>query len=437
MYLSSDPWDHDISPYIGDVKIPELSRIRQRFTTTEISDLEQHVREHFTSFLEDRDLRGKRIAVTAGSRQISGLVTILKTIVGILKERGADPFVVAAMGSHAGATGEGQRGFLATLGITEEAVGTRIVSQMETVLIGRLESGMPVYCDKAASEADGVIVMNKIKPHADFKGDVESGLCKMMAIGLGKRDGAALFHTMGFGVFATLIPQVAECYLENLNILCGVGIVENSFDRPMICEFIAPQKIISREKDLLVIAKENMARLLMDRIDVLVVDRIGKNISGQGMDPNVTGRTGSTLHKLFNEDLVDRIVVLGLTEETHGNFAGLGMADFSTTDVVKGLDFKATYINEVTSRTIPPARLPFLVKNDRQAIQMGIYTCDAFSSGKIRLVHIRDTAHLEEIEVSPAMLWEMAAGSYSFENGEGPVWTEMEFEDGKLHSRLM
>lgn len=425
-------WDFDISALIDHVPLPQVCRVRQLFDRQTIPDLEAHTRAQAEQQLLRCDISGKTVAITVGSRGIAGLLQMLRPIIAVLKEKGAIPFIVPAMGSHAGATAEGQRQYLKDLGVDETTTGVEIRSSMETVVIGRLEGGVPVYCDKNAASADALIVLNKIKPHSNFKGEIESGLCKMMAVGLGKRDGAAMLHSMGYHRFPDTLQKMARCFLTELHVLFGVGIVENAYDQPMICEAIEPHRLIQREKELLVLAKANIPRVQMDHVDVLVVDQIGKNISGQGMDPNVTGRSGGPLRKAFREDFVDRIVVLGLTEETHGAFAGLGMSDYSTVRVAKELDFQATYVNEVTSRTTPPARIPFLTKDDEQAVRLAAYACDAYSEGEIGLVHIRDTNHLEDIEVSPKALAGMMTGTYDFYGEAGPVWYDLAFEHGRL-----
>lgn len=425
-------WDFDISHLVSHVPIPKVCRVRQLFDRQTIANLEQHTAEQVRARLTGCDLTGKTVAITVGSRGIAGLLQMLRAVIAVLQEKGAEPFIVPAMGSHAGATAEGQRQYLKNLGVDEDSTGVEIRSSMETVIIGHLEDGMPVYCDKLAAAADAVVVMNKIKPHSNFKGEIESGLCKMMAIGLGKRDGAAMLHSMGYHRFPETLQKMAQCFLTELNVLFGLGIVENAYDQPMLCEAIAPEALIAREKELLCLAKENIPRIQMEQIDVLVVDQIGKNVSGQGMDPNVTGRSGGPLRKAFREDFVDRIVVLGLTEETHGAFAGLGMSDYSTIRVARELDFQATYVNEVTSRTTPPARIPFLTQDDEQAVRLALYACDAYSEGEIGLVHIRDTNHLEDIEVSPKALEKMIPGTYDFYGEDGPTWYDLSFENGRL-----
>lgn len=429
-------WNFDISQYIGHVELPLVCDIVQVFQKEEIPDIHTHLSPQIESMISDNDLRDKRIAIAVGSRGINGLVDTLLCIIDILKRQGAKPFIFPAMGSHAGATASGQKEYLDGLGVSENSLGVPVLSSMDTVLVDRLADGSPIYCDAAAAAADGIVVVNKVRPHANFKGDIESGLCKMLAIGMGKREGAATLHAMGYESFPGVLASMAEVLLKKLSILFSVAIVENAYNKPMVIEAIEKTKLISREKELLRIAKEHMPRFLTGPIDVLIVDQIGKNISGQGMDPNVTGRSGSPVQEGFDNNLVDRIVVLGLTEQTHGNFVGLGMSDISTIQVAQNLDFRTTYINEITSRTLPLVRLPFLAGNDLQAIQLACYACSAYPGGNIGLVHIKDTNNLERIQVSEKILKRMNPDHYALINDADPCFSALKFENGRLISAL-
>lgn len=427
-------WEFNIDSYIGHVTLPHVCTIRQKFNDAHITDLDAHLLPQYRAQLDGVELEGKRVAITAGSRGINGLLECIRSLVAVLKEKGAYPFLFPAMGSHAGATAQGQEDYIVSLGITPEAVGAPIISDMNTVLIDSLDDGTPIYIDSVAHKADGIIVINKIKPHANFKGDIESGLCKMLVIGMGKREGAALLHSKGYDVFPAKLAQISHRILLKANVLFAVGIVENSYDTPMIAEVIPKNQIIERERELLTIAKKNIPSIQAEQVDVLIVDEIGKNISGQGMDPNVTGRTGSPVKEGFNQSFVDKITVLRLTQQTHGNFIGLGMADISTIDAVRNLDFKTTYINEITSRTLPPARLPFLAGNDEQAVKLAVYTSKAYPTGDIGLVHIKNTNQLETIQVSRKILRQLKKGTYEFTEGTQPVWRNLQFTNGRLEA---
>ena len=307
------------------------------------------------------------------------------------------------MGSHGGATAEGQVKVLAGYGITEESMGAAIRSSMEVVEIGRLEDGTPLYIDRIASEADGIVIANKIKPHADFKANYESGLVKMLCIGLGKHKGAVTLHRHGFDRFDKVLPEAAEVLLDRLPILFGLAILENAFDDLMRLEIIPPERILSREKELLEIAKASIGRLLFPSIDLLVVDEIGKNISGEGMDPNVTGRPGSGLPGFSNAPTIQKIVVLDVTPESHGNGVGIGLADITTRRFVEKIDLGAIYTNAITATILDPAKLPVIMNSDKEAIAIALKTCNRVTPDSVRVVRIINTLELHRIWVSPAL----------------------------------
>lgn len=383
-----------------NIKIPKMIRIKQKFNDDRIEDIESKIKEEIKNNICLSNLEGKKIAITAGSRGIKEIDKITLCVIKELKAAGAKPFIVPAMGSHGGATAEGQREFLTNYNITEEAMGVQIISSMETVLIDTLEDGIPVYCDKNAYESDGIVVINKIKPHADFKGDYESGLVKMMAIGLGKHKGATYLHKQGFDTFHELLPRVGKSFINHAPILFGLAIVENAYDNPLIIEVIQPEDILDREKELLRIAKDNIARIKLDEIDVLIIDEIGKNISGEGMDPNVTGRPGSYLNEGFEAPSIQKIVVLDITEESHGNGAGIGMSDISTVKCISKIDLGAMYTNSITATILGPAKLPVIMNNDKEAIMIAIKTCNRIDFENVKIVRIKNTLELDEIEVS-------------------------------------
>lgn len=385
-----------------DIKIPEMIKIRQKFNNDMIQDIESKIKEEIRNKIDLSNLKGKRIAITAGSRGTKEIDKITLYVIKELIAAGAKPFIVPSMGSHAGATAEGQKEFLANYNITEETMGVRIISSMETVLIDTLEDGIPVYCDKNAYESDGIVVINKIKPHADFKGDYESGLVKMMAIGLGKHKGATYLHKQGFDTFHELLPRIAKSFINNAPILFGLAIVENAYDNPLIIEVIKPEDILDREKELLKIAKDNIARIKLDEIDVLIIDEIGKNISGEGMDPNVTGRPGSYLNAGFEAPSIQKIVVLAITEESHGNGVGIGMSDITTVNCISKIDLGAMYTNAITATILGPAKLPVIMNNDKEAIIIAIKTCNKIEPENAKIVRIKNTLELDEIEVSVA-----------------------------------
>ncbi len=381
-----------------DIEFPRMVRVRQNYDTAKIDDIAGTVERQIRA-LSLPDLHGKRIAITAGSRGIHGIAVVTRAIVDTLRDRGAVPFVFPAMGSHGGGEAESQKEYLAGYGITEASMGCPILSSMDTVVVGSLESGEQVHCDRLAWEADGIVVCNRVKPHPNFKGEVESGLCKMAAIGMGKHAGAASMHRLGFDLMADTLQEAAGVLLRSGKILFGLGLVENAYDRLLRIEALPPGEIIAGDKRLLREAKKSIARFLLPKIDVLVVDRIGKNISGSGMDPNVTGRPLSGLPG-FDTIPIRKIVVLDLTPETMGNSTGLGAADVTTTKLVRKINFNYVYTNAMTSMELMAGKLPVFVNSDREAIAVGMICCPRTTPQTSLVVRIRDTLSLDEIEVS-------------------------------------
>jgi len=385
---------------------PRMYRIRQQFSTVRSRDPGYDIYNSLAS-LRWPDLKGKRIGITAGSRRIANLSAILVSTGKFLRERGARPFIIPAMGSRGGGTAEGQTALLANLGITEDTVGMPILSSMETRSIGTLDDGLPIYCSATALEADGVIVCGRIKPHTSIRGRVESGLFKMMVVGLGKHKGAAAFHQRGYPVLADTLLKAGPVFLDRLPILCGIGIVENAFDQTMLVEAIPSHRILERESQLLEIARENMPRFLLDEIDVLVVDQIGKDISGAGMDPNITGRSITPL-PIEAKVPVRLITILGVTPASHGNATGIGGGDITTTEVVEQIDWTAMYTNAFTSGALSASKIPVVLNNDREAIRMAICCTPKADPMAVKVVHIKDTLHMTEIRVSENYLPDLA-----------------------------
>ena len=400
-----------ITNLIKDTPIPKMVKVRQNFDKTCIP--ESDIPGVVTRELDRPEIGGKiqpgqKIAITCGSRGINHNAVMARAIVDFVKSKGAEPYIVAAMGSHGGATAEGQLQILKDYGITEEAMGCPVKSSMETVQIGI--SGVrhqPVYVDKNASEADGIILYNRIKPHTSFRGPYESGLMKMMAIGLGKQKGAESIHHQSPAIMHELVEEYGRTILENAPVLGGIAIIENAYDDTYLIKGLSPEEIISEEPKLKEISYKTIAHLLFDKCDVLVVDKIGKNISGDGMDPNITGRYAVPYMK--SDKKIQHIAVLDLTEETHGNCNGLGLADVTTRRVVEKIDVDCTYPNVVTSTVLCTPKIPLFTHTDRACIQIALKTCNYIDRANPRIVHIRDTMRLEEIEISEGMLEEARA----------------------------
>ncbi|MEH7335733.1 lactate racemase domain-containing protein [Neobacillus drentensis] len=388
---------------VKDIPIPKMAKVRVKFDDTKIENLEIELKEKLQREKIQKQIKpGMEIAIAVGSRGLDRLVELTAVTVKFLKELGAKPFIVPSMGSHGGATAEGQREVLAHLGVTEESAGCEIRSSMEVVKISELPNGLPVYVDKYASEADGIVVINRVKPHTAFRGPVESGIMKMISIGLGKQKGAEACHQMGFKYMAENVPAMAKIIMEKTPFLFGVASVENAFDRVAIVDVLTPDEIIEKEPDLQKQAKALLPKLFFDQIDVLVIDEIGKNISGDGMDPNITGRY-PTPYASGGPD-VSKMVVLDVTRESEGNANGVGTADFTCQRLVDKMDLEGTYANGLTSTVVAPTKIATTLPNDKQTIQAAIKTCNILDFTTVKLVRIKNTLKLSEIEVSEPLL---------------------------------
>ena len=400
-------WDGNrvIDNLVKEISLPRMFKVRQEFDDRNIKEIAGAVHKEFEKEKIRNKIRpGMRIAITAGSRGLDRIQELLKAIVDEVKELGGTPYLVPTMGSHGGGTAKGQKEFLTGMGITEAEMGVPIRSSMEVKMIGRNEDENPVYIDQCAAEADGIIVVNRIKPHTNFHGSYESGLMKMMTIGLGKNTGAAVCHSMGWDNMTHNVEAFGTGVLKYANILFGIATIENAFDQTCMITGLTPEEIPQREPELLKIAKEKMPRILFPEFDVLIVDQIGKNFSGSGMDPNITGVSGNP--KVGGDPKVDIRVVLDLSDGTHGNAIGLGLADFSTKHVFDKIDFDAGYPNSLTSRTTAGGKIPIILKNDKTAIKSAIFTCTGIGEKGPRIVRIPNTSHIQYVDLSEAMLEE-------------------------------
>ena len=378
--------------------------------------------------------RGARVGITAGSRGIADLPAVLRAAVAAVREAGGDPFIAPCMGSHGGATAEGQRAVLRDLGVTAESVGAEVVSSMDVVSVGESAFGVPVWASRDLAEADGVIVVNRVKPHTDFHGEVESGLVKMLVIGAGKHAGALSAHhlTVRHG-FPAVLADHGERLLAGLPVLCGIAVVEDQRDRTALIEVLRPDEFFTREPALLERARELLPRLPFAQLDVLVIDRLGKDVSGTGMDTNVTGRASFWGGgERPTEPRITRIFVRGLTPATHGNACGIGMADFTTVRCAAEIDRAATDVNCLTSNSPEDARIPITCATDREAVAAAIQTSGVRDPAEVRLAWVRDTAHLERIVVSEALLDEVRAGEAL--RTAGPLFPLPYDENGDLRS---
>ena len=388
---------------------PEMYRVRQVFDAPRVGNLEETLNREMASIRAGDLIKpGARIALTAGSRGIAHIDHILRHLVQTVRQKGGHPFLLPAMGSHGGGTSVGQVEVLKSLGVTEESTGAPIVSSMDVVEIGKSRFGFPVMVSKPAAEADGIIVVNRIKPHTEFEGPIESGLIKMMAIGMGKHRGCFEVHKQAvqYG-YRDVIPEIGGVILSKLPILFGLGIVENIYDETAVIRAVLPSRFVEEEKELLSLAKKLMARLPFDKIDVLIVDQMGKNISGTGIDTNVIGRIMFIGEREPEKPKITRIVVLDLTEASHGNAVGIGLADYTTQRLVKKLDLSALATNAITAMTPEKGRIPIAMPTDQAAVDAALDTIGSISPQEARVVHIRNTLEMGELEVSKAFLPEM------------------------------
>lgn len=385
-----------------------MAKVRQIFNQPTIVDVPCAIREQLKhQKLKNRIKPSQRIAITAGSRGIANIVLILRTIVEELMALGAEPVIVPAMGSHGGSTPEGQVELLQSMGITEESVGARIISSMEVRKIGELEDGVEIFLSKTALDADGIFPVSRIKPHTDFKGEIESGLLKMLAIGLGNQKGAEMIHWHRYDGYHRILPEAGNLIIENTNVVLGLAVIENAYHDTASIHVLPPEEFYEQEKKLLETAKEMLPRLPFNDVDVLIVDEIGKNISGVGMDTNVTGRFWMEKEQDPRAPSIKKIAVLDLTPETHGNAIGLGLADVTTKRVFDKIDHHQTYVNCLTQGSGETGKIPPYLPNDRDSISTAIRICGPIESKDARVIRIKNTQNLEHIHISEALVKEL------------------------------
>ena len=389
---------------------PRMIRLRQKFDARRVTDVSSQTTSQLESLKLNQRIRpGQSIAVTAGSRGIAHIGEITRAVVDHLKSLGAVPFIVPAMGSHGGGTAAGQTQLLEHYGITPEKMCCEIRASMETVIVDKTSQGIPVHFDKHASQADHVLIVGRVKPHTGFVGDVESGLHKMMLIGLGKHEGAKIYHrAIADYSFMEIITAVASSVISKCRVVGGLAIVENAYDETALIEAVAPEKFLEREKELLKLAAQWLPRLPFPFADLLIIDKIGKNISGTGLDTNVVGRKFND-HAATDRDSVrcKRIFVRGLTDETHGNATGIGISEFTNQRTVDSIDRKITAINCVTGLHPMAAMIPIAYDTDREVITNALHTCGLVEPAQSKVIQISDTLHLGEVLVSEAYLPEL------------------------------
>ncbi len=393
------------------MQFPKMLRVRQKFDAPKLADIPGEVDLQLSKLnLGTKVKPGQTVAISAGSRGIANIAIIIKAICDHVRKLNAVPIIIPAMGSHGGGTPEGQQQILTDYGITEAFTGAEIRSSMETVIVDRTPQGIPVHFDKNAYQCDHVIVCGRVKPHTGFVGPVESGLHKMMLIGLGKHEGAKIYHrAIADFSFLEIIRAVAKSVLEKCRVVAGVAIVENAFDETGLIEAVAPMDFYERESELLKIARQWMPRLPFQYVQLLIIDRIGKNISGTGMDTNVIGRKYNDHAATENDDYkVRRIFVRGLTHETHGNGTGIGLAEFTNRRTAEAVNRHITQINCITGNHPSAAAIPAFFETDSDVLEQALPSCGICEPQDARVVQISDTLHLGEVLVSEVFREEIA-----------------------------
>jgi len=390
--------------------LPLVARVRQAIPQPVVADIAGTVRTRILeSRIQERVPAAGRIAVGVGSRGITTIARIARATVDTLKELGYRPFIVGAMGSHGGATAEGQRELLAGYGVTEEGMGVEIRTDMDVEVVGTSPIGLPIYFDRNAHGADGIVIVNRVKPHTDFHATYESGIVKMMVIGFGKRKGAEQIHRLGLGGLKEVLPAVGAHLVKNTKFALGLAILENADDVPAEIVALEPEALFDEEPKLLARARALMGRLPFDQLDVLIVGELGKNYSGAGMDPNVIGRLMVETQNDFDRPVITRLAVLDASEETHGNIVGVGFADLATERLVEKMDPEPFRINTITSRCLERARIPITLPTDRDVVEVCLDTCWRLKASEARMVLIPNTLEVNTLWVTEPLAAEVNA----------------------------
>ena len=393
-----------LADLVSMYKIPPMVRIRQKFPAEKLADPVAELRRVvLESGNLDRILPGQSVAVAVGSRGIANAAALCRELIHLIRQRGAHPFIFPAMGSHGGATAEGQRMVLASLGITEESCGCPIRCTMETVIIGHTEkNNIPINIDRYAAEADAIVMMNRIKPHTSFRGPVESGLAKLTVIGIGKQKGADQCHGFNMRNMSVNIMEMSDYVYRHMNVPFGIGILENAYDETNKIVCLKSEEILEKEPALLKRAFELMPQIYFRNYDVLILDEMGKNISGPGMDCNVVSRY--TTDAIPPDPRQHVITVLDLSEQTHGNAHGMGLANFATQRFFDKIDFVQTYANPLTALSIRSFSMPMILENDKVAIQASIKMCVESDRSNPKIIRARNTLCVDELLISEALL---------------------------------
>jgi len=392
-------------PEDTDFPLPKMHKVKQIFPRQSLGDLELAVREQFEkSRIREKIKPGASVAVAVGSRGIQNLKLIVKSVLDCIAAAGGRPFIVAAMGSHGGGTGHGQLGLLAGYGISESSMGVPVVAEMDVTRLGRTSLGTNVYFDRAAMRADLIVPVNRVKIHTDFSADLQSGLCKMLVVGLGNHVGCTAMHEAGFDAFGETLREAAEIVLRKAPIGFGVAVVENAYEETALIEAVPGEELVAREKELLKISLANMPTLMLPEIDVLVVQEIGKNISGAGFDPNILGKSGTLKTFALPVPRIGRMVLNDVSEKSLGNALGIGAFDVTTRRAFDRLDLEAIYANAIASKCTDDAKIPIIADDENQALRVAIKILSGADRENLKIAKIKNTLELETIEVSNALL---------------------------------
>jgi len=412
-----------------------LRRVSQVFENKKIDNISEKIFQELKRIKFNEKIKpGMQIGITVGSRGIDNLELIIKTVIQRVKECGGSPCIIAAMGSHGAAAVEGQLSILASYGITEEKMGVPVRVTDEVIELGKLKNGLPVFCNKIAYSVDGIIVINRIKVHTAFKSDIESGLCKMLAVGLGGHKGASLVHSLGVKGLSDYMVKFAEVIIQKAPILCGIGILENGYDKTYKIVLANPEDFKEVDRKLLKESKKILPRLPVSNIDLLAIEEIGKNISGTGMDTNIVGGITEFPKGSFYPPKIKETLLLDLTPESHGNAHGVGLATAITQRLYDKIDFKATYINSITSGFLYKSRIPMIFTTEEEAFKNCLSVLGNLPGTKPRIIIIKNTLKLNKMFVSEPV-WEEIKDRKNI----SPLgnWEELKFDnEGKLNLKI-
>lgn len=388
-----------------NMPLPNMHKVRQSFNREKLDSIEETInfeakKESIVSIIKP----GQKVAVAVGSRGIKNIQQIVKLTIDKIKEMGGEPFIVSAMGSHGGGTEKGQREVLYGYGITEEYMGVPVITKTDVMHLGKTKKGFDIYFDKVAASADIIVPINRIKLHTDFVADIQSGLCKMLVIGLGNHVGCSAIHEEEFDNFGSIIKEAASLIMEKVNVGFGVGILENAYDETAKIEFIPSKNLISREIELVKVARQNMPTLMIPEIDILIVEEIGKNISGAGYDPNILGKSYILKEYVLEVPKINKMILLDVSKESHGNAIGMGIFDIITRKVFEQLDYESIYANSIAVKCIDDCKIPLISENEDEALKIAIKVLRNADKDNLKIVKIKNTLELEYIYVSDALV---------------------------------